>query len=99
MIVIFYRRPDGTIRNFHDAGDMDREKLLPLLENYNRTAEGVTACFAEYAPGSFEEHLYKTARARSKLDAQNLRDLRAALEEAEDLLLDLIDEAEKEDGA
>ena len=95
MIVIFYRRNDGTIRYFHDAGKMTREQLQPKLEEYNRSAKGETAYFVEYEPGSFEEHLYKAARARTKLDAQDLRDLRSTLEKAEDMLTDLIAEAER----
>ena len=96
MIVVFYRRDDGTIRHFHDAGDTPLEKLLPMLKAYNSSCgRGEKAYFAEYAPGSFEEHLYKVARARTKLDAQDLRDLRSTLEEAENMLTDLIAEAER----
>lgn len=98
MLVAYYRRPDGSIRNFHSVEGARRDTLFESVEAYNndsRCRDKVT--IVDYAPGSFEAHLFETATRAKRLSIESLRDLLRDLEDAEHQILDLMREAEEDE--
>lgn len=96
MLVAYYRRPDGSIRNFHCVDNARRDTLYESAETYNndpRMRDKVT--IVEYAPDSFEAHLVEAATTAKRLSVETLRDLLRDLEDAEYQILDLIRQTEE----
>ncbi len=97
MRIAYYQKPDGTIRYFHSVDKISPEELGVSVAKYNLQMEkdtGEKVHIVEYEPGSFEAHLFRMATNHIKFDLENLRDLRNFLNEADDILCDLIREAE-----
>lgn len=96
MLVAYYRKPDGSIRYFHSVDDARRDTIYESAETYNndpRTRDKVT--IVEYAPDSFEAHLFEAATKARSLSIETLRDLLSDLADAENQILDLIHQAEE----
>lgn len=94
MLIVFYRRNDGTIRYWHDVRNMTKEELLPKISEYNEKNEKEQAYLAEYESKSFEAHLVRLLVRKQQLDLETLRDLSQTLCEADSLVCDLISQAE-----
>lgn len=96
MLVAYYRRPDGSIRNFHSVDGARRDTIYECVETYNndpRCRDKVA--IVDYAPDRFEAHLFETATRAKRLSIESLRDLLRDLEDAEHQILDLMQEAEE----
>lgn len=61
MKVIYYRRPDGSIRTFHGAGKIPEEQLLELVAKYNAESKTDQAFVTDLPEGSLEAHLFLQA--------------------------------------
>lgn len=97
MLIAYYRRPDGTIRTFHLVDKVHRETLFATVEKYNndpRTRDRVT--IVDYAPDSFEAHLFDVATKARRLSEETLRDLLKDLEDAQCQILDLLRAVEED---
>ena len=101
MKIIYYKKPDGSIRTFHRAEKIPQDRLEAALEDYNREhAQQETAFAVTYPDDSFEAYLFKRATEHIALDLRDLQDLQYDLQNAESLLYELINQAktgEKED--
>lgn len=95
MKVIYYRRPDGTIRTYHGAGSIPEYQLPERVAKYNAESKTDQAFVEDLPEDSFAAHLYQAAQARARLDLDALRDLRATLADADSLICDLISQAEE----
>ena len=96
MLVAYYRRPDGSIRYFHSVDTARRDTIYESAETYNsdpRMRDKVT--IVEYAPDSFEAHLFEAAMKARSLSVETLRDLLSDLADAENQILDLLHQAEE----
>lgn len=86
MIIVYYRRPDGSIRNCHQypAGKTLAE-IQALADTYNEELIGVDmACIAEVENNSIEAYLFQKAFQKKTYDKQLLANLVNTLEEALD---------------
>ena len=95
MKVIYYRRPDGTIRTFHGAGKIPEYQLPERVKEYNNKSKTDQAFVTDLPEGSFEAYLFQKAQEHARLDLDTLRDLRSTLAEADSLIADLICQAEE----
>ena len=96
MLVAYYRRPDGSIRYFHSVDNAKRDTIHERAETYNndpRTRDKVH--IVEYAPDSFEAHLFEVATKAKLFSIETLNDLLSDLADAENQILDLIRQAEE----
>ena len=94
MLVAYYRRPDGSIRYFHSVDNAKRDTIYESAETYNndpRTPDKVH--IVEYAPDSFEAHLFEVATKAKLFNIETLNDLLSDLADAENYILDLIHQA------
>lgn len=98
MRLVFYRRADGTIRYFHSVDKVNPDTLNERVVAYNIAREkdvGETAHIVEYADDSFEAHLFRRATENMRLNLETLRDMRDAINHADDVICDLISQAER----
>ena len=95
MKVIYYRRPDGTIRTYHGTGSIPEYQLPERVKEYNANSKTDQAFVTDLPEGSLEAHLFQQAKARARLNLDTLRDLRSTLADADSLVYDLICQAEE----
>ena len=98
MRLAYYKRADGTIRYFHSVDKVDPATLNERVVAYNIAREkdtGETAHIVEYADDSFEAHLFRRATENMRLGLETLRDMRDAIHHANDIISDLIAQAER----
>lgn len=98
MRLAYYKRADGTIRYFHSVDKVDPATLHERVVAYNIAREkdsGETAHIVEYADDSFEAHLFRRATENMRLSLETLRDMRDAINHADDVICDLIAQAER----
>ena len=86
MILVYYRREDGTIRYFHQyPADDGIEEAKKAANKYNNEKAGKdTAHIVEYDDNSFEAYLYRKTIEKKHFDEETMRDLISSLEEALD---------------
>lgn len=98
MILAYYKKKDGTIRYFHRVDKVDPETLHEKVLDYNKANEmgtGETVHIVEYADDSFEAHLFRRATENIRLSIDTLRDMHDAINHADEVICDLIFEAER----
>lgn len=95
MKVIYYRRADGSIRTFHGAEKIPEYQLPERVKEYNNNSKTDQAFVEDLPEGSFVAYLFQQAQARARLRRETLEDLRATLASADDLICDLICQAEE----
>ena len=95
MKVIYYRRPDGTIRTWHGAGSIPEYQLPERVAKYNAESKTDQAFVEDLPEGSFEAYLFQKAQEHARLSRETLEDLRATLADADSLICDLISQAEE----
>lgn len=86
MVLVYYRRKDGTIRHYHQyPADKGLDAAQDAAKQYN-ILHGVedTAYVVEYEDNSIEAYLYRKAVEKKIHDKETVRDLISALEEALD---------------
>lgn len=86
MILVYYRREDGTIRHFHQyPAENGVEAAKEAANKYNNEQAGKdTAYIVEYDDKSIEAYLYRKTIEKKKFDEETMRDLISTLEEALD---------------
>lgn len=86
MILIYYRRKDGSIRTFHKYNDgKSLDEINDIVVTYNQVHAGMEVAHAvEYADDSFEAHLFKAAMQRKAWDKESVQDLISSLRSALD---------------
>lgn len=95
MILAYYKKKDGTIRYFHRVDKVAPETLREKVADYNKANTGETVHIVEYADDSFEAHLFRRATENIRLSIETLRDMRDAISHADEVICDLICEAER----
>ena len=95
MKVIYYRRPDGTIRTYHGAGKIPEYQLPERVKEYNNNSKTDQAFLTDLPEGSFEAYLFRKAQEHARLSRETLEDLRRTLADADSLIYDLICQAEE----
>lgn len=98
MRLAYYKRADGTVRYFHRVDKVDPATLQERVVAYNIARakdNGETAHIVEYADDSFEAHLFRRATENMRLGLETLRDMRDAINHADDVICDLIAQAER----
>lgn len=91
MILVYYRRKDGSIRTFHKARDekpLDEVTALAVTYNQEQAGEEV-AHVVQYEDDSFEAHLFHSAMKRKAWDKELVQDLISSLQSALDAAYDL----------
>lgn len=97
MRLAYYKRADGTVRYFHGVDKVDPEILQERVAAYNIASAkgtGETAHIVEYADDSFEAYLFRRATEHMRLSLETLRDMKDAINHADDVICDLIAQAE-----
>lgn len=91
MILVYYRRKDGTIRMFHKySGDKSIDELRIVAACYNRDRDDEeVADVVEYADDSIEAHLFEASQQRKARDKEKVSDLIDSLRSALDAAYDL----------
>ena len=95
MNVVYYRKPDGKIRYFHEVQKVPEGELRDKVDYYNRTCTEDRAYIATYEDGSFEAFLFRKATERITLDIAELREALDALDNVDTLIRELISQAEQ----
>lgn len=98
MRLVYYKRADGTIRYFHSVETVDQTILQERVAAYNiaRAKDtGETAHIVEYVDDSFEAHLFRRATENMRFGLETLRDMKDAIDHADDVICDLIAQAER----
>lgn len=91
MILVYYRRKDGSIRTFHrcpDGKSLDEVKELAVIYNQEQAGEEI-AHVVQYENDSFEAHLFHSAMKRKAWDKELVQDLISSLQSALDTARDL----------
>ena len=98
MRLAYYKRADGSIRYFHSVDKVDPDTLNERVVAYNIAREkdnGETAHIVEYEDDSFEAYMFRRATENIRLSLETLRDMRDAINHADDVICDLISQAER----
>lgn len=84
MILVYYRRNDGTIRYFHEyPAEMGLDAAKDAARRYNTEGKD-TAYVVEHENDSIEAYLYRKTMEKKTYDKETVQDLISALEEALD---------------
>lgn len=91
MILVYYRRKDGSIRTFHQyTPDKPLDEVKELAATYNQQQAGEeVAHVVQYEDDSFEVHLFKSTMQRKARDKEIVQDLISSLRSALDAACDL----------
>lgn len=86
MILVYYRRNDGTIRHFHRyPTEKGLEVAREAARQYNAEHFGEeTAYIVQYADDSIEAFMFQKTLEKKKYDKEALEELISALGEALD---------------
>lgn len=91
MILVYYRRQDGSIRTFHEyRAEKTLDEVRALAVTYNQEQDGKEeAHVVQYEEDSFEAHLFKASQQRKVWDKEMVQDLICSLQSALDAAYDL----------
>lgn len=91
MILVYYRRADGSVRTFHQArSDLELDEVKVRAATYNLEHDGIEeAHVVEYEDNSFEAHLFLASQQRKVWDKEKVSDLIDSLRSALDAAYDL----------
>ena len=88
MTIVYYRRPDQSIRHVHEVKNVPADELSAKVSEYNKKAKD-TAHIIEVAENSLVAFLMEQERIRGRCDEEAIQDAIDSLYNALDFVRSL----------